>query len=361
MSKIRVVCGGQYGSESKGRTAGFLLDEAISPAPQLTIRVGGPQAGHIVVGRNPDDPSDETYHWKLRAVPVGAVCRPDSLLAIASGSEVDPERLTLELRDLDRAGYRASERIVLDPMATWMMPEHKQREVDSDLTQRLGSTSTGVGAVRCDRIMRTARTVNEGQNAQGWGYPEQTVRDLVNRHLAADGEVLVEAAQGCHLDLFRGPYPFATSGRTTAIDALAAAEVIPWAHPSTELQVWLAVRTFPIRVGGNSGPLQDETSWEELGLPPEITTVTKRIRRVGKWDPEQVAQSVEWCGGPPVVRLSISHLDYLFPEAATAEDIDQLPWQAIEWLDRVEYDTGAQIGLVGVSPSTTLVFRPELI
>lgn len=338
-----------------------MLGKDISPQPQLTIRVGGPQAGHIVVGRNPDDLTDDSFHWKLRSVPVGAVCRPDALLAIASGSEVDPDRLAFELRELDRAGYRASERIVLDPMATWMTSEHKQREVDSSLVARLGSTATGVGAARCDRLMRTAQTVNQGQTAQGWGYPEQHIRDLARRHLSAGGDILIEAAQGCHLDLQRGPYPFTTSGRTTAIDALASAEVVPWLYPDAELQVWIAARTMPIRVGGNSGPLKNETSWAELGLPPEVTTVTRRVRRVAGWDPEMVAQSVEWCGGSPTVRLSISHLDYLFPGLAHATRVEDLPDEAIKWLDQVEYDTGAQVGLVGVSPSMTLVYRPGLI
>jgi adenylosuccinate synthase len=49
----------------------------------------------------------------------------------------------------------------------------------------------------------------------------------------------------------------------------------------------MAIRTFPIRVGntldGYSGgwyPDQTEITWDELGVKPEYTTVTKRIRRV---------------------------------------------------------------------------------
>lgn len=355
MGKIRVVVGGLYGSESKGRTAGFLLNEKVSPEPQLTIRVGGPQAGHIVTGPGPDGPE---HHWKLRSVPVGSVCRSDAILAIASGSEIDPERLKLELDELDEYGYNATKRVAIDPMATWMGPEHKLREVQSDITARLGSTSTGVGEARVDRIMRRASLARDS------GHPQITytpVRDLASAYLKKDRTVLIEAAQGCHLDLYRGPYPFGTSGRTTAIDALASAEVIPWQHPNSQLQVWLAVRVNPIRVGGNSGPLKNETSWDALGVEPEITTVTKRVRRVGQWDPELVAQSVDWCGGAPTVRLSMSHLDYLFPEVAGANSIDDFSDEVISWLFQAEQDCGAYIGLVGVSPSKTLVFRDDLL
>lgn len=360
MGKIRVVVGGLFGSESKGRTAGFLLNEKVSPELQLTIRVGGPQAGHIVTGHGPDGPE---HHWKLRTVPVGSVCRKDALLAIGSGSEVEPERLKVELDELDAAGYAATSRLYIDPMATWMGPEYKMREVQSDITSRLGSTSTGVGEARVDRIMRRAKTVGDVADTEPvMNYVKTTpIRDLVTGHLQAGGTALVEAAQGCHLDLYRGPYPFATSGRTTAIDALAAAEVVPWQHPRSELQVWLAVRVNPIRVGGNSGPMDNEISWEDLGVDPEITTVTRRVRRVAQWNPGLIAQSVDWCGGAPTVRLSMSHLDYLFPEVADAKSVDDFPKEAVEWLLQAEEDCGAQIALVGVSPSTTLVFRSELI
>jgi adenylosuccinate synthase len=360
VGKIRVVVGAQYGSESKGRTAGFLLSEDVSPDPQLTIRVGGPQAGHIVVGRDPNAPSSvmpDRYHWKLRSVPVGAVCREDAMLAIASGSEIDPERLRFELAELDRAGYKASDRLTLDPMATWMTPEHKDREVGSDIVERIGSTSTGVGEARCDRVMRCAAVVRDIQP----DYTVGPVRDLADLFLDSGGDVLIEAAQGCHLDLYRGPYPFATSGRTTAIDALASAEVVPWRYPQHELQVWLAVRVNPIRVGGNSGPLKGETTWEALGVEPEITTVTKRVRRVGEWDPDLVRQSVEWCGGAPTVRLSLSHLDYLFPEAKSWRCADDMSVESLAWIDKLEQDVGAPVALVGVAPDVTFPLNEGLL
>ena len=69
------------------------------------------------------------------------------------------------------------------------------------------------------------------------------------------------------------------------------------------------LRTFPIRVGnimsadgslqiGYSGPVhpdQVETSWEVLGLPEERTTVTKRVRRVFTFSPEQYYRMLAHC------------------------------------------------------------------
>lgn len=359
MSKLRVVVGGQFGSESKGRTTGFLTQEDVTPAKQLVIRVGGPQAGHIVTGPGPDGPE---HHWKLRTVPVASVTRHDALLAIASGSEVEINQLNKEISQLDEYGYGVGKRLVIDPRATWLTPDHKQREVDSTLVGRIGSTATGVGAARVDRVMRVAETAADHRFELGDRVMyEHSVGDLAAEYLRSGMDVVIEAAQGCHLDLYRGTYPFTTSGRTTAIDALSAAEVIPWQNPKTELQIWIACRVNPIRVGGNSGPLANETDWDALGVEPERTTVTNRIRRVAEWDPKQVADSVRWCGGPPTVRLSMSHLDYLFPEVADAKSVDDFSDEALYWLKSAEDECGAYIGLVGVSPSKTIVFREGLL
>ena len=50
-------------------------------------------------------------------------------------------------------------------------------------------------------------------------------------------------------------------------------------------------------MAGNSGPLKGETSWEELGLEPERTTVTNKVRRVGDWDPELLEEAIRANGG----------------------------------------------------------------
>lgn len=348
--KIRVVVGGQYGSESKGRTVGYLTSEAVSPEPQLVIRTGGPQAGHIVIGNGPDGPK---HAWKLRCVPVAAVTRPDAVLAIAAGSEVDIDRMNAEINELDAYGYAVRGRLHVDTAATVLTPEHKEREDALKMNAAIGSTSTGVGAARSDRIMRTAAVYGGGVR----------VRDLADQFLARPGAgtVTIEASQGCHLDLFRGPYPYCTSTRTTAIDALAMAEVVPWLHSHVEFQVWVVARTYPIRVAGNSGPLKDETSWEAIGREPEITTVTKRVRRVAEWDPNLVAQSVRWCGGAPTVRLSLSHLDYLFPDDVHAQNGAGLSAEAVEWLGAVERQVGAPIGVVGLAPDHTITYRAETL
>ncbi len=76
-------------------------------------------------------------------------------------------------------------------------------------------------------------------------------------------------------------------------------------HPSFLGEVMMSLRTFPIRVGnivnketgireGWSGPHyfdQEEVSFEDLGVEPELTTVTKRVRRIFTFSLEQYRQA----------------------------------------------------------------------
>jgi adenylosuccinate synthase len=73
--------------------------------------------------------------------------------------------------------------------------------------------------------------------------------------------------------------------------------------------------SFPIRVSGNSGPLHAEITWHQLtrdsGHPTDIvehTSVTKAIRRVGRFDPALVRQAIT--SNAPT-KIVLNHLDYV--------------------------------------------------
>jgi adenylosuccinate synthase len=119
------------------------------------------------------------------------------------------------------------------------------------------------------------------------------------------------------------------------------------------------MRTRPIRVAGNSGPLRGETSWSELGLPDEHTTVTGKVRRVGVWDPDLARAAVHANGGPSRnVGIALMQLDKECPSLAGKTDINGLESHERtvldDWRSRVQTDTGAQVRVVGTSPSTVL-------
>jgi adenylosuccinate synthase len=203
--RIIIVVGGQWGSEAKGAVAGHLASElsfeaeATHRPPPIFARVGGPNAGHSKV--------DSTGHtWKFRQFPTGAVVNRDSPLVIAQGSEIDPPVLAEELRELDEAGYHATERLLVDGQCTVIEDRHKELETggkahgEAGITASLGSTGKGVGAARADRAMRSAKI---------WGDDNPKIEtDVFMQNALREGsDVLLEAAQGYGLGLHCGLYP----------------------------------------------------------------------------------------------------------------------------------------------------------
>lgn len=351
--KIQVVVGAQYGSEAKGHVAAQLamreIDEGRIPA---IVRVAGPNAGHSVV-----DPRTGNK-WAFRSVPVGAVLPGTLALAIAAGSEIDPTVLFTELDALREAGIRyPATQMLIDPEATILTSDHITTE--TGMHERMGSTGKGIGAARADRIMRTAsRLVDEQwlvKRLRSYGITVGRVAETLRQAGHID-TVIIEGTQGYGLGLHMGHYPQCTSSDCRAIDFLGMVGLSPWDADVTDLEVWAATRVFPIRVAGNSGYLAGETSWEALGLPEERTTVTKKVRRVGAWDPELVRDAVTDNGGSPVVRLALTMTDQLDPTVAGETKSERLLASGIvrRFIARAETDANASVQMVTTSDRTAV-------
>jgi len=268
------------------------------------------------------------------------------MLALAAGSEINSEVLFEEINALEDAGYDIASRLFVDAQATLLDETHIETEQASTLTQRLGSTSKGVGAARADRIWRTASLTGSLHN------PTQ-VSELIEDWHSTGHDIIVEGTQGFGLGLHAGHYPFCTSGDARAVDMLAQAGVSPWRWSLADIEIWIVFRTRPIRVAGNSGPLSGETTWGELGLPEEYTTVTKRVRRVGEWDVQLAYAAMAANGSPsPAIRLAMTMLDHMFPEVAGATRFEDLSEPAKDWLSEREKELGQPIDMIGTSPNT---------
>ncbi len=118
-------------------------------------------------------------------------------------------------------------------------------------------------------------------------------------------------------------------------------------------KVYGTLRTFPIRVAnrfdekgkmiGTSGPGyidQKELDWADIGIEPELTTVTKLPRRIFSFSMEQTKEACFRCG--PAV-LFLNFVNYLSKDKALAL-IDQIN-RAMEF-EGLE----ARVGFVGVGP-----------
>jgi adenylosuccinate synthase len=337
--KIQVVVGGQFGSEGKGAVVAHLSRQPHPSGPTAVVRVAGPNAGHSAT-----DPTGRV--WALRTVPVAAVTDPEALLVIAAGSEIDGSVLEHEIEMLEGAGFKVRDRLTIDWQATVLEPgRHQVAEAQAALTAKVGSTGKGIGAARADRIMRTAEL---------WGgSTEASV--VLNEVLTDGGRVIIEGTQGYGLGLHAGFYPQCTSSDCRAIDFLAMAGLSPWQANVADLEVYVAMRPNPIRVAGNSGPLRGETTWEALGLPVELTTVTRKPRRVGAWDRDLAAEAVVANGGAPVARIALTMADHLFPQVAGLSGTrwhSDLPKDLSDLIWMIEDQTQAKVALVGTGPGT---------
>jgi adenylosuccinate synthase len=366
---LDVIVGGQYGSESKGRvTADLAVRRRNQGKAVIGVRVAGPNAGHVLI-----DPRGRRH--ALRQLPVALAADPLSIGVIAAGSEIDPDVLNAEVRDLEDQGIPIRHRLLIDRQATVLEPKHREQEGGNDgpLQNRIGSTGKGVGAARADRVMRTARLARDLEQDELTGYQFTETQGFLDSALASNAgyAVLVEGTQGYGLGQHAGHYPYCTSSDARAIDFLAMAGLSPWRYAGRAwFGVWVVLRAYPIRVAGNSGPLPGETSWENLNLPQERTTVTNKVRRVGAWDAGLARRAViangGGLGGPgsPGVTLAVAMADQVYPEISGVTEWAAVPRdggvraRVSDWLDRIEADAGAPVGSVGTGPGTTIWLPP---
>lgn len=345
-SKLTVVVGGQFGSEGKGAVAGMLAGEVRVSTNLLCVRVAGPNAGHSVVAPN-------GQKWALRQIPVGALVNPTAKLAIAAGSEIDIEVLMQEVEELDGAGYGVSQRLMIDRNATVI--SHEDKLAETDQVVRIGSTGKGIGAARSRRIWREAETW--GIRPAPWDANRITGDDVaVQTRMVAHqgGQVHIEGTQGYGLGLHTNYYPQCTSSDCRWYDFVGMLGVSPTDFDT--LAVWVVLRTYPIRVAGNSGPLQAETTWDTLSkhtggyIQEERTTVTKKVRRVGLWDNQLAREALAANGRTSQVALTF--FDYWFPELEGATEEKDLTPDARDRIRRVQYRMDHRIDWIGTGPAT---------
>lgn len=331
---VDVLVGGQYGSEGKGNIVGH-----IAPEYGLLVRVGGPNAGHKVYA-NPEP--DAFFH-----IPSGANRAPNAKLLLGAGSVLYVPKLLKEIQD-HQIGV---ERLTIDPQA--MIIEDIDKEEEALKLASISSTGQGVGAASARKIMgrtddpkrapRLAKDVEELKPYIGEG---QAV--LEDYYLSGE-KILLEGTQGTSLSMHHGQYPWVTSRDTTVSGCLADAGISPGRIRRTVM----VCRTYPIRVGGPSGPMGVELSYEELstrsGLDldmlksTEKTTTTLKQRRFAEFDWSQLKKST-MLNGP--TDIAITFVDYIDKSNQKAFRFDQLTPETLRFIEEVERVSGVPVTMI---------------
>lgn len=315
---VTVIVGGQFGSEGKGKVA-YILAKRTRAA--IAIRVGGSNSGHTAYDANG---RKQTF----RHLPTAALL-PNVLCVLGPGCLIDPDVLRGELERI----AMPPRRLRIDPMAFVVTEAHRDREAGAGIAERIGSTASGTGAALVDRIERLSGDNLARRHPFLRRFVDGPVRDILRPALDRGERVIVEGTQGFGLSNLQSPdYPSVTSRDTTAATFVAEAAL----SPLDVDEVVLVIRAYPIRVAGDSGPLPEETTWEDIGRLTgqahlvEHTTVTGRIRRVAHFDAAVVRGAIAANAPTSIV---LNHMDYVGTGSADfVEKVEALIGRPVDWL-----------------------------
>jgi adenylosuccinate synthase len=280
--RASIIIDGQFGSTGKGLISGYL---ARQDPPDIAVANASANAGHTCIF---DNLKIVAHH-----LPISGIISLDSTVYLGPASIIDPIILLQELHYLDNV-----KRLAIHPKAAVITQHDRETELDSSSqTTKIASTRHGVGAALARKVMRSAMLAGDHPDLAQYTR-EIDLHQAMNRGL----KVMIEVPQGLDLGLNSGyTYPYVTSREIGIAQALADSQV----HPSYLGRVMMTCRTYPIRVGniygndremGWSGPFypdSKEISWEDLGVEPERTTVTKRVRRVATFSYQQYERSLD--------------------------------------------------------------------
>ncbi|MBN1831513.1 MAG: adenylosuccinate synthase [Deltaproteobacteria bacterium] len=415
MSNV-VVVGTQWGDEGKGKVIDLLTDRT-----DYVVRFqGGNNAGHTLVVNG-----EQTI---CHLVPSG-ILHKDKKNLIGNGVVVDPAVLLEEIDQLKKKGIAIGpENLSLSEKAHLIMPYHKAIDLAREKAKgkdKIGTTGRGIGPCYEDKAgrigiraidlldldslkekiesnlreknfylteffkaapMEPKAIFDEYKNMAGILQPYiSNVSVEIDQAINSGKSILFEGAQGTHLDVDHGTYPFVTSSNPVSGSVCAGAGV----GPDKLHHIVGVVKAYTTRVGSGPFPteLEDETGEYIQERGAEFGATTGRRRRCGWLDLVMIRDSVRLNG---LNSLSITKLDVLSglkklkicveyelegkridatpaglkrlaqcipiyeelpgwdDDISSARRIDDLPTEARSYLTRIVDITGIPLSIIGV-------------
>lgn len=347
MNNQRVTCviDGLYGSCGKGVICGYL---SMTESYQAAVRVGAPNAGHTLKMAH--------QTWKMRQIPVAGLVDPSIILCVGAAGLLNLEVLMQEAKHISGC----KRRLLIDRNAGIIEEKHVKQEQEEKMFEGIGSTCEGVGAalrskIKRDGNFRIAKDVPELEDIA-------TVTNVATylNTMPSGSRIMIEGTQGYALSLNHGPYPFCTGRDVLASSLLSDVGLAP----SLCDEVIMVVRTYPIRVAGNSGPMcGKELTWQDVTkrskyphLLVEQTTVTKRIRRVCEFSFDLLREAA-LLNRPTQIALTFA--DYLDYRNHGVRDYDKLTMRTKKFIRRIEKTAEAPVTIIktGVDIEHTIDLR----
>ncbi|HIP47090.1 MAG TPA: adenylosuccinate synthase, partial [Campylobacterales bacterium] len=206
---------------------------------------------------------------------------------------------------------------------------------------------------------------------------------LVWKYLREDKKVLLEGAQGTMLDIDHGTYPFVTSSNTVSAGACTGLGL----NPKDIGKVTGIAKAYCTRVGNGPFPSEDfgEDGERLADIGREFGTTTGRKRRCGWFDAVAAkhASRLNGCDQIALMKLDVmdgfkeikvcvaykfegKEIDYVpydledvtpvyksfkgWDKVEGVREYDDLPLEAIEYVNALEVLTDTRIGIISTSP-----------
>lgn len=349
--KLTVLVGGQYGSEGKGAIAAHVANDY-----SVHVRVGSPNAGH-------------TIYWNgekhvMQSIPCGWI-NPNAKIVIGRGALLNMKQFMKELVHILTYYPNFLSRLYVDAEAGILDEKFHEMEggTHGEMHRRIGSTGEGVGPARVARINRDPNEFRQFKDvAEEYGLT-QCITSNTPFQIAswqdAGENILIEGTQGSGLSLLHSHWPYCTSIDTNAAGIISEVGLAP----SRVTDVLMVVRTYPIRVAGNSGPMKNEISWETLAkrmggdIQPEKTTVTHKIRRIAEWDDELFTTSV-MLNNP--TEIALTFVDYIDMDVAGVDTPEKVlaSKKVVDFLS--EHGLVGKVRYVGTGPNSVVDLDQKL-
>ncbi|PIE69780.1 MAG: adenylosuccinate synthase [Deltaproteobacteria bacterium] len=335
-----VVVGTQWGDEGKGK----IVDLLTRYADYIVRFQGGNNAGHTLVV--------EGRQYIFHLIPSG-ILYGDKVCAIGNGVIIDPGVLLTEMARLAEMGLAVKpERFLISASAHLIMPYHRHldqaREQALSEGRKIGTTGRGIGPCYMDKVGRVGIKAGdlldpslfrdklqaniEEKNfyltrqfqaepldlasivAEFEQYGEALSPFISNVSVQLDEarkagkNILFEGAQGTHLDVDHGTYPFVTSSNTIAGNACIGTGFGP-VHIDEVIGI---LKAYTTRVGAGPFPTElpegdpDGDALQRQGH--EFGATTGRRRRCGWFDAVVVNDAIRLNG---LTGLAVTKLDVL--------------------------------------------------
>jgi adenylosuccinate synthase len=332
-----IVLGLQWGDEGKGK----IVDVLSEKADVVARYQGGHNAGHTVVIKN--------EKFILHVIPSGILYKGKKCL-IGNGVVVEPASLLEEINGLKERGVEIDDKnLFLSKNAHVIMPYHMALDRENEKlrgSKSIGTTGRGIGPAYCDKINRSGIRVADLlqpeffkeklkanlfhinfllenlYKAQVFNidniyneymeYAEKLkeyVADtdiIIDKTIAAGGNILLEGAQGTLLDIDHGTYPYVTSSNATAGGACTGLGI----GPTKISKVLGVVKAYTTRVGAGPFPTEIKDSLGDAIREKggEYGATTGRPRRCGWLDMVILRHSARING---LTGIAITKLDIL--------------------------------------------------